>query len=149
MTLILEKIKETHYPKIAEEQKIDHFNIFSRSSVYECVCPFSSASQSVNLLSSVSLPRLPITSSVEDNMAPLGSVKWPMCHHQFFAATAIPTIITAIIISLYRETTLHLPEQSTTPHKQYLCICTLPATAIIITDLESVIIFLQSQTSEL
>lgn len=41
---------------------------------------------------------LPITISAEDNMAPLCSVKWPMCHHLIFAATAIATIITAIIV---------------------------------------------------
>lgn len=104
-----------------------------------CSCALLSALQPASLLSSVTLACLPITIPAEDNMAPLASEKWPMCHHLIFAATATTTIITAIIVT--KKQHLHVPEQPTTPHKQYLCICTLPATAIIITDLESVVIF--------
>lgn len=41
----------------------------------------------------------------------------------------------------YGKTTLRMPEQSTTPHKQYLSFCVLPATAIIITDMKSLVLF--------
>lgn len=94
-----------------------------------------SALQSVSLLSSVILAYLPITVAAEDNMAPLAWEKWPMCHHLIFAATAIATIITVIIVTAKIQekrrknsnTAFAKTIKQNLHYKKYLWFCTPPA----------------------
>lgn len=101
---------------------------------YYALAPYAllSALQSVSLLSSVILAYLPITVAAEDNVAPLAWEKWPMCHHLILGATAIATIITAIIVTAKiqkrkkkKKRQQHFPKQSS---KILICFCTLAAT---------------------
>lgn len=100
-----------------------------------------------SLLSIVTLACVSITISAEDNMAPLCSVKWPMCH-LFFAATAFTSIITAVIVKEKQQCVFQNNQQLPTNNTSVFAHC--QQTAIIITDLESVVIFFYiSQTSML